>query len=80
VKKKTTKNGVRGGSEWRSLKFGDRRVQNRGVPMVLLAYETKNHHTWTVLHQVVDRTRAMNKGCELSADGIEARYNRLMGH
>ncbi|EIG62807.1 hypothetical protein [Bradyrhizobium sp. WSM1253] len=80
VKKKTNKNGVRGGGEWRSLRFGDRRVQNRGVPMILLAYETKTHHTWTVHHEVVDRTRAMNKGFELSADGFEARYNRLMGH
>ncbi|CUT13440.1 hypothetical protein BF49_4520 [Bradyrhizobium sp.] len=65
VKKKTTKNGVRGGGECRSLNFGDRRVQNRGVPMILLASETKTHHTWTVHHDAVDHTRAMNRARDL---------------
>ena len=53
----------------------DVRVQNKGVPILLLQRETTTHH-----HQIVDRDAAMARGHERSLSGFQARFSRVMGN
>lgn len=59
----------------RKMTGKDVRVQNKGVPMVLLASETKTHH-----HQIVDRDAAMNRGHERSIAMFQQRFDRALGN